>query len=585
MVVIDPEFVVHPEEVVEAHHPCETYEVQDWFELRRTWELHGRRPSGQSRLVLMVRDRRVLTEADLPFDISTRTSVRRLRLPVPPGLQPALLALDDLSSDAAVAAVVAGVAAPSDVILSVAAGMPPGRIAGGPQELVVALRLRARSHAPRLFATARERFADSLALAAVAEPPDMHALQSAWDEWVLDPAGSRWARHLDLARAELIELFLSGQLHPTMASNEALPPWATVGIAQPSPRSKVEALLDECPDPAASLDGWSRVAQWWGEVRSGLAQIVPADKQLEARAWDWWVAADGPFLAWLRSSYGRELSRAWANWPASLDKVQPFLAKRRGSSGRILLVVLDGMGFPQWSRLRELVQPTVLEAGGVLAMLPTLTEVSRQAIAAGTLPIHFPDSIRTTSKEALRWTAAWQGAGVKATWVRIDGARHDELEVIPFGYADAIGVVLSITDELMHSNDLLGDVGVHTGLEAWARAGVFHALLVRAAEHGYDPWVTADHGNLAVQRTKELREGEFVERAGTRARRYASKVLRDASAVDGIVWDDLPGYPRDEAERLLFADGRGGWGASGLAHGGLSLDEVIVPLVRVEPAQ
>jgi hypothetical protein len=137
----------------------------------------------------------------------------------------------------------------------------------------------------------------------------------------------------------------------------------------------------------------------------------------------------------------------------------------------------------------------------------------------------------------------------------------------------------------MHSNDLLGDVGLHAGLEGWARAGVLHALLVAAAEHGYETWLTADHGNIAVAKTKETQEGDFVERNGTRTRRYASKALRDDSRVEGIAWDELPGYPRSESERLLFAPARTGWGPARLSHGGLSLDEVIVPLVRVEPSR
>ena len=74
-----------------------------------------------------------------------------------------------------------------------------------------------------------------------------------------------------------------------------------------------------------------------------------------------------------------------------------------------------------------------------------------------------------------------------------------------------------------------------------------------------------------MAKTKEPREGDFVERNGTRTRRYASKTLRDDSAVDGIVWDELPGDPRAEAERLLFAPGRTGWGPRGCPMAVLAL--------------
>jgi hypothetical protein len=247
-------------------------------------------------------------------------------------------------------------------------------------------------------------------------------------------------------------------------------------------------------------------------------------------------------------------------------------------------VVLDGMGFTQWARIRELAPIRVAQAGGVLAMLPTLTEVSRQAIAAGALPNSFAGSLRSTSKEPQHWTSAWSSDGAVATWVRIDGARLDELTAVPFADVDVIGLVLSATDELMHSAELLGDIGLHAGLEAWVRSGVLNEVLTRASDHGYDTWLTADHGNLAVTPSKEPREGAFVERAGTRARRYGSKTLRDGAVAEGVAWDAMPGYPSDESERLLFAPGRTGWGPSRLSHGGLSLDEVIVPLVQIEPA-
>lgn len=245
-------------------------------------------------------------------------------------------------------------------------------------------------------------------------------------------------------------------------------------------------------------------------------------------------------------------------------------------------MILDGMGLTQWTRIRELSDVRVAHSGGVLAMVPTLTEVSRQAIAAGGPPIQFADSLRSTSKEPQRWSAAWRESGVTTAWIRIDGARTEELSLVPFGAADVIGLVLSATDELMHSAELLGDIGLHSSIEAWMKSGVFSTLLGRAAEHDYETWLTADHGNLAVEPAKEPREGAFVERAGTRARRYASKALRDDASVTGVVWDALPGYPGEEAERLLFAPGRAGWGPSRLSHGGLSLDEVIVPLVQLE---
>ena len=586
VVVIDPDTIVTTTELEAAFGDAAVHNVGNWFELRRAWELHGRhRDRHGPRVVIVTKDPTVGSSADVPFDVEQASEVRRVRVPGPLEVRPALAELDDEVSDLAVARVAAGPLNPTDAVLSAVARLPSLPLTGlAVRELQAALHLVGHAQPRSVIELALGSFEDPLARALLDDPPRVDEVQRAWEEWLTDPVGSGWAAHMHECRAELIDLFMAGRLTPVPKGDADVPLWATVGVAQESPGARVAALLDGPPAEAASLDDWVRIAQWWGEVRSGLAQVNPTDADLETRAWDWWTETDQRFLAWLRTSYGSQLTRTWANWPASLDKVQPFLAKRQPAAGKLLVVVLDGMGFTQWTRIRELTSVRVARSGGVLAMLPTLTEVSRQAIAAGGPPIQFADSLRSTSKEPQRWASAWSESGVTTAWVRIDGARIEELSAVPFGDADVIGLVLSATDELMHSAELLGDLGLHAGLEAWVRSGVFGAVLEQATEHGYETWLTADHGNLAVAPAKEPREGAFVERAGTRARRYASRTLRDDASVEGVVWDELPGYPSDEAERLLFAPGRTGWGPSRLSHGGLSLDEVIVPLVQIESA-
>lgn len=584
VVILDPGKIVTRSELEVSFGDVDVETVRDWFELRQAWEVHGRHRDGYGpRLVIVTQDPMIDSFVDVPFDVERASKVRRVRTPGPPEVRAALVELKDDASDIAAERLAAGLLKPADAVLTAAAELPPLPHAGSPaREFQAALRIIRRADARAVVELARGSFRDPLALALLDSPPRIDEVQHAWQEWLADPGGSGWAKHMHESRAELIDLFMAGQLTRAQTTDADVPLWAKIGIAQESPGARVAALLDTPPSEPASLDDWVRVAQWWGEVRSGLAQVNPANDALEARAWEWWTETDQSFLAFLRASYGSQLTRTWANWPVSLDKVQPFLAKRQASVGRLLVIVLDGMGFTQWTRIRELSAIRVVRSGGVLAMLPTLTEVSRQAIAAGGLPIEFRDSLRSTSKEPQRWASAWSESAVSNAWVRIDGARIEDTSTVPFGAVDVLGLVINATDDLMHSAELLGDIGLHAGLDAWLRSGVLDAVLRKANEHGYETWLTADHGNLAVTPAKELREGAFVERAGTRARRYASKSLRDGAAVAGIAWDELPGYPNDESERLLFAPGRTGWGKSRLSHGGLSMDEVIVPLVQIE---
>lgn len=585
VVVIDPRGIVTEAELCAAFAaPIQIARAADWFSLRRAWELEGRdRSPAAPRLILVTSDATVDRAEDLPFDLERTSVVCRIRVPGEPATDAALLDLDAETSDRVVDRMGTPGLSAVDAVLTAAADLPPLPVGSAlSDQLRLALRLAGRTLPAAVLAIARTQLNDSVAAGAVGDPPRLDDLQRAWESWLSDPAGSLWGDAFIACRAELIDLFLGGGLTPVRGDPSIVPPWAVIGVRAESFAERVDALLGASPAAADTFEDWVRTAQWWGEVRSNLAQVNPRDEDLSTRGWSVWAGLDESFAAWLRSQYGSQLSRTWISGPVSLDKVQPFLATRLAACERILLIVLDGLGFAQWSVIRDRARLRVVRAGGTLAMLPTLTEVSRQAIAAAGRPTQFADSLRSTSKEPKHWSTAWADAAPGAVWKRIDGARIEELDTIPLESATVVGVVLSITDELMHSAEQMGDLGLHAGIDTWIRTEVLDTLVARAADLGFETWITADHGNLECVPTTEPREGAFVERAGTRVRRYGSKALRDEGAAVGLRWDALPGYPADEAERLLFAPGRTGWGPSRVSHGGLSLDEVIVPFVQVE---
>lgn len=563
----------------------EVFRCGDWFALRKAWEHQGRYAPDPAAVVFVVTDAEVAQSGDLPFDIEHGTSVVVLRVPGGPDVRAAIVALDAESSDRAVATISAGGHTDAAAVLTAAAEVSPTQLdeGAGPGEFRVAVRLRSTPVPPAVLDLARRTLTDVLAAAILHEPPETPVVQAAWQAWLDEGASSRWSRHFDAAAAEVTNLFFDAVLAPARSDRHDLPRWAAIGIATSSPADRARTLLETVPEVAATstFAEWVAAAQWWGQIRNSLALTNPCPAELHETAWAAWAELHAPFQVWLRGHFGAQLTRSWVNGPVSLDKVQPYLARRHSEIGRVLLIVLDGLGFAQWSRIVERARIDVVHGGGVLAMVPTLTTVSRQAIAAGALPNQFAGSLGTTSKEPQRWATAWAEGDARAAWLRIDGAAVAELDQVPFADADAIGLVISATDELMHSAELLGDVGLHAGLDAWIGTGVLDTLVHRAIAAGFEVWATADHGNLEVTPESSAREGAFVESAGTRVRRYATSTLRDGSGVIGDRWDDIPGLPADEARRLLFAPGRTGWGPARVSHGGLSLDEVIVPFAQV----
>lgn len=523
-----------------------------------------------------------LATVALPWDIEQHAAaVLSIRLPGPPDVRAALAAFnDDADTDRAIAAV-AGSPRPHAALLTSLTGVEVGT---NDPPLATQLRLAARLagagpvSAP-LGALAARFVTDPLVVGLLDEPADATLLQEAWQEYTERGSGPHTAA-LEEARTELAQLFAVGVLQRVPSSAD-LPGWARVGVRVRNQEEQAQILLAAAPEPFPpnSPAGWIKAAEWWGNVRR-LVASAPAE--LADKGWQRWTDLDEAFRRWLRVNYGSVLSSS-ARWPAALHGVAPFLARRMrdGATDRVLLIVLDGLGHAQWPLLRDVAGFEVVDAGSTFAMVPTYTTVSRQAIFAGDLPAAFPESLWTTQPERRRWVAFWEGEDVRgATYHRVRGLfPYDRIE---FGASRAVGVVVNAVDDLMHSSELMGDAQLLAGVDLWAKSEFLVDLVRRGTQAGYEVWVTSDHGNLECRPAGEARNGLVVESAGKRLLRYENKTLRDEWAVDGIVWDAIPGLP-PTAPPLRFAPGRLAYTNHRLSisHGGLSLDEVIVPLARV----
>ena len=418
------------------------------------------------------------------------------------------------------------------------------------------------------------------------------ALDVLWLEWVRDGTAHPLHRDLERAASDLVELVDLGSLTPAHPRRTDLP--AVLRLARPKTNhlAAVAGLLREAPPipgpAAAELPRWFELADWWASVRLELAAAPPGRGE-EAEALDaaaWWSRADTAWLVWLRTHYGAQLSRSYVN-PVTVDKIASYInysAVARGS--RVLLLVMDGMGLAQWRYLRDTLGLTVIAERRALAMIPTITTVSRQSIFAGQPPARFPESINRTDPEGRRWKEFWAGTGLPEDCVhyeRTPGRHSGDWPDLPD--VQVIGVAVNALDDLMHGADVNGDHQLLSTVVTWSKAGLIPAALAWAKRHGHRVWLTADHGSLACTGLDQPIPGEgvAVSSKGARVRGYANRELHGTRRLSGIAWDP-PGYPAS-AGPLLFAPDRQCFRKNKdiVTHGGLSLDEVVVPFVEVAP--
>ena len=329
---------------------------------------------------------------------------------------------------------------------------------------------------------------------------------------------------------------------------------------------------------------------------SPIADLRSARADSNAPIADLRSDVDRAFLAWIERRYAGLHNQPPAP-PVMVHHLPRFLARRLADDprGKVALVVVDGLALDQWLVLRDALavqRPGLrFREGAAFAWAPTITSVSRQAIFAGTPPLHFPASILTTDREASRWTRFWadQGLAVRETGYAKglgDGLPEGVRELVSRPAMRALGLVVDKVDKIMHGM-ALGAAGMHNQVRQWAGEGFMAGLLDALLDGGFAVFLTSDHGNVEAEGRGRPAEGAIAEVRGERARIYPDAVLRSRvkeGFPDAIEWPSV-GLPEDCL--ALLAPGRTAFVREGeriVGHGGVSLEEVVVPMVEIERA-
>ena len=427
-------------------------------------------------------------------------------------------------------------------------------------------------------------------------------IQSEWAEFVKDveegTSTSKVPFEHHLVRPLIDNLFTERRLTPIQAQHpEQLPVWMHIGVMN-TPIQSSNRLLEKLLDGIEATlqgelliySGWQRLALNWAEAIVQRNLIDQISSELEDRYEKIQRGIQEKFTQWTLNHH-QTLYNLKIRKPLIVSHISDYLYSKIKDDPtiRVALLIIDGLSLDQWIVLQRTIQQEKssmeFSLETLFAAIPTLTSVSRQAIFSGKSPYFFEETLFSTGEDEKHWKRFWNDynyeAGYRRGLMLIDEKEIEECSVL-FD-KQVIGLVINFVDASMHGATL-GTASMHDIVKRWMKNGALVRLLETLFDHGYDVYVGSDHGNIEAKGIGIPRQGVLVEQPGSRVRIYENKVFAEQAHKEypgSILWGDEE--PRARFT-YLFPRGKTAFQRAetgSVTHGGISLEEVIVPFVHV----
>jgi len=398
----------------------------------------------------------------------------------------------------------------------------------------------------------------------------------------------------DDIRVYIDNLFAEGFLEQveTKLADSLKSSWVRVGISygKKSDDNKFESLLEitknALPDLESSYHDWISFCIKYSKLASAYYSNETENSNFSSSR----QQANEIFEKWLLNKYGG-LCNLPASKPVLVHHIPRWMAAQKVS--KQALIVIDGLSLSQWitidSEIKAQLQNYKITESALFAWIPTITSVSRQAIFSGKAPLFFSDSIFITQREEKLWHAFWKNQGIAEREIAYQnsiGSNNenivDELAINP--RTKYVGLIINTVDKIMHGMQL-GELGMHDQVKLWARQGMLVNLIEYIVNKGFKIIITSDHGNSEGIGMGTPAEGAVADIRGQRVRIYSDAELckkTHSEFTETIIW---PAFGLPEAIYPLVAKDNKAFvksGQSTVGHGGISLEETIVPFITIE---
>lgn len=261
--------------------------------------------------------------------------------------------------------------------------------------------------------------------------------------------------------------------------------------------------------------------------------------------------------------------------PKVVSHIAPFIA-RQDSNGKYALIVVDGMNFWQAIILANAIEDNgrniTIKYETSLSWLPSVTELSRQAIFAGSIPSL--SYVQTPHAEQKLWEEFWNSKHIPSPGIYY---QHSG-KLTPYTNSVRIGYVNTDLDDMMHS--ALNYMYLYEDTIRWVKDSSIVTDILSLLANGFKVYITSDHGNIETIPYRTLnpsdKAGSLCDRRYVTLSEHADCSMFEHSYDGHIQKLFQNGRTYYAVDREIFSSQTGV-----VTHGGCHFLEVIVPFFTI----
>lgn len=243
---------------------------------------------------------------------------------------------------------------------------------------------------------------------------------------------------------------------------------------------------------------------------------------------------------------------------------------------KIALIVVDGLSWWQYDLFRKKIG-NLKQEGIVYSWLPSITQLSRQAIFRGDSPDRAYR--QNPANEEKLWKSYWKSKGLNDFEIRYN---HEKIHLENLTLVNRFALVYKDLDDYMHSSKDFTDLLKLT--ENWIVRSQIVEVINQLVKEKFKVFITSDHGNIQAKGWRSLkgREKLGTNKSGSRSERhieYSEGWLKDELMTNN---PDLTDSVVQEEQAIYFKNNYSFSSKESLVtHGGSHILEVLVPFIEI----